>query len=160
MSRMNSSLTHFFFFFLAVCDVGPPSQLQTDPCQGHWLVIGERWLWLKFIFYTPPPLTHPPTPLLTRHICIATGQACSSQCVWDQAAGASVLWGVGCLSTTHISAHVWTGINTYAYALPLTTHEQSPAASPLSLSPPTFQLSKTRPAPFHLRVPAGVRGHV
>lgn len=111
-------------YFLYPHVVIPPPQFQADPRQGHWLVIGERCLWLKFIFLHPP-----------RHICIATGQACSSRCAWDRAGGVSVLWWVGCMNTAHTSVHVWTHVNTYANTQPPTTHTQSPCASLLSLVP-------------------------
>ena len=119
---------------LYVCVVISPShsRQQTDPHQGHWLVIGRRCLWLKFIFYTPPSHLH------------SHRTGLQLQPAWDRAGGVSVLWRVGRVNTAHTSVHVWTHVNTYAYTRILTTHMQSPCASP-----PLPCSSWVKPGPRH-----------
>lgn len=57
-------------------------------------------------------------------------------------------------------SHISACVNTRKHICIYTNTNDTHAVTLRLPSSALFQLSKTRPASFHLRVPAGVRGHV
>lgn len=120
-------------YFLYPHVVIPPPQFQADPRQGHWLVIGERCLWLKFIFFTPPSShLHSHRTGLQLSVCLGSGWWC-------------VCFMMGGMHEhcSHISACMNTRKHICKYTTTNNTHTVTMCLPPLPCS------SWVRPGPRH-----------